>query len=452
MTVSKYTGRDGRQLWRYSFTYTSGGRQRHAEQRKFATRREAVDAERQRRQDVAASDGQTIGNGTVGDFLRWWIVRYEESGARKQSTVVNARKHVDVYLLPRLDAVRLRKLRLDDVQRVANDLHARGAVDGSPLSPKTVSNAVGTLRKALADAVKWRILPYNVAVGVDLPRRVKYEGDAYDDAEIGVLLAYLARHDDPAVSTVDYALIRTLFATGLRRGELLGLRWRDVDLVERVLTVRSTRVVVAGTVVETDPKTVSGRRRIRFDGDTCDALARLRNEIESVYESGGATLTDDDYVALRHDGRPIHPLTFARRFQRHAQRAGLRVIRLHDTRGSHVQEAVARGVDVVTVSRRVGHSRTSTTLDLYGRVLPSHDHEAADRVGASLTDAQVRASTTDPTSSVLRTTDVGTRTKNDPKTESDPERNVDGTTKTVGTVEATSGIERRYEYTTDALY
>ena len=452
MTVSKYTGRDGRQLWRYSFTYTSGGRQRHVEQRKFATRRAAVDAERQRRLDVAATDGATIGNGTVGDYLRWWIVRYDESGARKPSTVVNARKHVDVYLLPRLDAVRLRKLRLDDVQRVANDLHARGATNGSPLSAKTVSNVIGTLRKALADAVKWRILPYNVAVGVDLPRRVKYDGDAYDDGEIGVLLAYLARHDDPAVSIVDYALIRTLFATGLRRGELLGLRWRDVDLVERALSVRSTRVVVAGRIVETDPKTTSGRRRIRFDADTGDALARLRNEIESAYEIGGATLNDDDFVATRHDGRPVNPLTFGRRFQRHAQRAGLRVIRLHDTRASHVQASVAQGVDVVTVSRRVGHSRTSTTLDLYGRVLPSHDHDAADRVGATLSDAQVQASTTDRTSSLLRSPDVGTRTKNGTTDDNRPRRNVDGTTKNVGTVEATSGIERRYEYTTDALY
>lgn len=452
MTVSKYTGREGRQLWRYSFTYKSGGRQRHAEQRKFPTRRAAVDAERQRRVDLAATDGATIGNGTVGDYLRWWIVRYEESGARKESTVVNARKHVDAYLLPRLDGIRLRKLRLDDVQQVANDLHARGKRNGSGLSAKTVSNAIGTLRKALADAVRSRILPYNAAIGVDLPRRVKFEGDAYDAAEIGVLLAYLARQDDPSTSILDYALIRTLFATGLRRGEIMGLRWREVDLVLRTLTVRASRVVVAGRVVETDPKTSSGQRRIRFDADTGDALARLRNALEHNLALGGAVLTDDDYVATRFDGRPVHPLTFYRRFQRHAGRAGLQVIRLHDTRGSHVQESLAQGVDVVTVSRRVGHSRTSTTLDLYGRVLPSHDHAAADRVGEILSDAQVHASTTDPTSYVLRTPDVGTRTKNGTTDDTRPPRNVDGTTKNNQTVEATSGIERRYEYTEQALY
>ena len=274
-----------------------------------------------------------------------------------------------------------------------------------------------------------------------MPRRVKYEGDAYDNAEMGVLLAYLYAHDDPAVSIVDYALIRTLFASGLRRGEVCGVRWRDVDLVERTLTVRTTRLVVAGTVYDDDPKSRASRRTFRFDADTGDALARLRNEVERVLALGCAALGDDDYVATRLDGRPVHPQTLYRRFLRHAQRAGLRKIRLHDSRPSNVQASFAHGVDAVTVSRRVGHSRTSTTLDLYGRYLPSHDHDAADRVGAILSDAQVRASTTDPTSYELRTHNPGTGTKTGGQSESDPARNVDGTTENAPTVEATSGIE-----------
>ncbi|MGA0710834.1 MAG: tyrosine-type recombinase/integrase [Ilumatobacteraceae bacterium] len=125
--------------------------------------------------------------------------------------------------------------------------------------------------------------------------------------------------------------------------------------------------------------------------------------LEAAFDRSGNPLTDDDYVATRLDGQPIHPLTLFNRFQRHAQRAGLRKIRFHDSRASHVQASYALGVDPVTVSRRVGHSRTSTTLDLYGRLMPSSDHSAADLVGASLTDSQVNARTTDPTSYALRT-------------------------------------------------
>jgi hypothetical protein len=413
MTVSSYTGRGGVKSWRYSFTYTAGGKQRHAERRGFVSKRDAADAERRRRIEVAAMDSATTIDGTAADYLRSWLIRYTESGARKLSTVRNVTTHVEKYLVPRLESVKLRRLNLDVVQRVVNDLHASGGRNGEALSAKTVSNLHGTLHKALSDAVKWRILPFNAADGVDLPRRTQYVGDAYDSAEQGVLL---------------------------------------VDLVERRLTVRRNRIVVGGVVHETDPKTRSGRRTVTFDADTGDALGRLRNALEAVCEQSGTPLTDNDYVATRLDGQPVHPQVLSRRWKRHAKDAGLRSIRFHDSRASHVQASYALGVDPVTVSRRVGHSRTSTTLDLYGRLMPSSDHSAADLVGASLTDSQVNARTTDPTSYALRTIRVG----NDPKARTTqdvrPARNLDGITESTHSVEATSGIERSHEWAINALY
>jgi len=452
MTVSSYTGRGGVKSWRYSFTYTASGKQRHAERRGFASKRDAVEAEQRKRIEVAALDGVTPIDGTVADFLRSWLIRYTESGARKLSTVANARLHVDKYLAPRLENVKLRKLNLDIVQRVMNDLHTSGSRKGEALSAKTISCVHGTLHKALGDAVRWRILPYNAAEGIDLPRRTQYVGDAYDAAEMGVLLHYLTQHPDPAVSVVDYALIRVAFATGLRRGELCGLRWADVDLVERRLTIRNNRIVIGGTVHETDPKTRSGRRTVTFDGDTGDALGRLRNALEAVCDVSGTPLTDDDYVATRLDGQPVHPATLRNRWLKHTNKAGLRRIRLHDSRASNVQELYALRVDPVTVSRRVGHSRTSTTLDLYGRLMPSSDHSAADVVGASLSDSQVNARTTDETSYVLRTMPVGNDPKGRTTQDTEPASNLDGTTKSTYSVEATPRIERNYEWAINPLY
>jgi integrase len=452
MTVSSYTGRGGVKSWRYSFTYTAGGRQRHAEKRGFATKRDAQEAEGRRRIEVASLDGAAAGDGTVADYLRSWILRYEASGSRKVSTVYNVKRHVGVYLAPRLEGVKMRRLTLDVVQRLTNELHASGGENGQPLSGKTVGNIVGTLHKALTDAVKMRVLPYNAADGVDLPRRTQYEGEAYDAAEMRLLLAYLSKHDDPAVSVVDYALIRVAFATGLRRGEVCGLRWKDVDLVERRLNVRVNRIVVGGTAVETDPKSRAGRRTVTFDAETGDALGRLRNAQEAAYETARSPLTDDDYVASRLDGQPVHPVTLTHRFQRHAKRAGLKRVRLHDTRASHVQESYALGVDPVTVSRRVGHSRTSTTLDLYGRLLPSHDHEAADLIGATLSESVVKNRTTDETSYALRTPSVGNDRNTRTKQDVEPASDIGGTTESVGKVEATSGIERSHEWSENALY
>lgn len=452
MTVSSYTGRGGAKLWRYSFTFTAGGKQRHAEKRGFITKRDAQDAERRRRIEVASLDAATAIDGTVADFLRGWLVRYEASGSRKATTVYNVKRHVDVYLAPRLEGVKLRRLTLDVVQRLTNDLHASGGAGGSPLSAKTISNVIGTLHKALGDAVKMRVLPYNAAEGVDLPRRTKYEGDAYDGEEMRRLFTYLARHDDPAVSVVDYALLRVVFACGLRRGEVCGLRWRDVDLVERRLHVRTNRVVVGNRTIETDPKTSSGRRSVPFDADTGDALARLRDALEAGCEAARSPLTDADYVATRLDGQPVHPLTLYRRFQRHAERAGLKRVRLHDGRASRVQAASALGVDPVTLARQGGWSRTSTMLDLYGRLLPSHDHNAADVMGAVLSVPDVKNRTTDQTSYELRTETVGNDPNGRTTQDVEPARNLDGTTQHDSKVEATSGIERRHEWAEDALY
>lgn len=440
MTVNRYKARDGVERWRYDFSYQVNGKKRHAERRGFLTKREALEAESRRRAEMTATDGATVGDGTTGDYLRHWLRRYAESGSRKPSSVAHVEGNVTRYLIPLLGDKRLSRLTVDDVQDAATQLHKRGGHGGRPLSPKTVANVIGTLRKALTDAVRWRLLSHNPATHVEVPRAEKYEGDAYDAAEIGVLLAYLSRHDDPTVSILDHALIRTLFTTGLRRGELLGLRWHNVDLVERRLSVRRTRVVVEGTVLDGDPKTAAGRRTIRFDAETGDALARLRNAAEAFAGKAGTKVGDDDLIATTFDGQPVHPLTFSRRFQRHAQRAGLRKIRLHDTRASHVQASVASGVDIVTVSRRVGHARTSFTLDLYGRVLASHDDRAADVVGAMLTDATREAET----SYLLRTLRTGTGGNEAPDRTSpdvEPLENQENTTRDDPAREATPGIE-----------
>ena len=439
MTVSRYTGRGGVTRWRYSIKYQAGGKWHHVERRGFETKREATDAEHAARQDLRAVSGSMVGNGTVGDYLRWWFQRYEASGSRKQSTVANTRKHVFLHLIPHLEDVKLRRVTLDVVQDLANTLHRSGKKDGTGLDAKTVSNVIGTLRKALGDAVRSRKLPYNPAIGVDLPRRKKYEGKAYDATEIDVLLTHLRRDPNPEVSVVDYAIVRLLFATGLRRGEVLGLRWHDVDLLGRRLTVRTTRIVVDGRIVETDPKSIAGRRTVTFDGDTRDALARLRNALDDAYAVAGLTMGDDAYVATRLDGQPVHPLTITRRFQRHAIAAGLTPIRLHDPRGSHVQAALAGGIDPVTVSHRVGHSRTSTTLDLYGRLMPSHDQEAADLIGSLLNEANLRAQT----SSELRPGMVGNEVTRRTTSSVEPAENKGETTRDDATMEATPGIERQ---------
>jgi integrase len=304
------------------------------------------------------------------------------------------------------------------------------------MSAKSVRNVHGTLRKAIQDGVRARVLSWNPATAVDLPRWERPELDAYDGEEIGRLLAHVRTQGDPVV----FALLRLLFATGMRRGEVLGLRWRDVDFVERTVRVRETRSVVNGRIVLGTPKTRSSARRYSLDADTVIALAAAKSSVDDVLSAAGATLSDDDFVCTQHDGRPFHPLALTRTFQRLAKAAGLRRIRLHDIRASAAQQQFALGIDPVTVSQRLGHSRVSTTLDVYGRFLPSHDQEAADTVGAALDRAMRQASDADSGRGMDAGLDGNAQSRRTTR-DDEPRETALSTPKRSGTVEATSGIE-----------
>ena len=377
--------RDG---WKFRFSYRVDGVRRHVQRRGFATKADADRAMTAALARADAGDNFRQGVGTVGDYLRDWLDRYVASNRRKSSTVYDVTIHVRKYLLPRLEAVPLRKFDAARIQRLLNELLRSGGRGGKPLSAKTVRNVHGTLRKAIQDGVDQRVLSWNPATAVDLPRWDRPDLDAYDADEIGRLLSYVREMGDP----VAYALIRVLFATGMRRGEVLGLRWRDVDFVDRVVHVRETRTVVAGKVVIGKPKTRPSVRRHSLDVDSVVALAAAKSYVDDSLSHAGTSLSDDDFVSTQVDGRPFHPLALTRTFQRYAKAAGLRQIRLHDTRASAAQQQFALGIDPVTVSRRLGHSRVSTTLDVYGRFLPSHDQDAANAVGADL-DRVIRQAT-----------------------------------------------------------
>ena len=183
-----------------------------------------------------------------------------------------------------------------------------------------------------------------------------------------------------------YALWVLLLTTGMRRGELAGLRWCDVDLDARVLSVVRTRVSVAYSVCESDPKTRSSRRTITLDARVVGVLrAHRRRQLEERLAWGGAW-TDTGYVFTREDGWPMHPERISVLFSRLVEIAGVPKIRLHDLRHTSASLALASGVHPKVVGERLGHSSISVTLDLYSHVMPSLQAEAAAKLGALILD------------------------------------------------------------------
>ena len=230
------------------------------------------------------------------------------------------------------------------------------------------------LRKALNDAVLWGLLVRSPLLGVKPPRHEAPEMRAWTPDEAR---RFLDAVDDDRL----YALWVLVLATGMRRGELAGLRWVDVDLDAGVLAVRRSRVSVSYLVHESDPKTRSSRRTISLDTRVIAVLrAHRRLQLEERL-AWGAAWTDTGYVFTREDGYPLHPERITVLFGRLVESCGLSRVRLHDLRHSSASLILAAGVHPKIVSERLGHSSTSITLDLYSHVIPGLQEEAAAKLG-----------------------------------------------------------------------
>ena len=170
----------------------------------------------------------------------------------------------------------------------------------------------------------------------------------------------------------------------MRRAELLGLRWRDVDLSLGQVAVVQTRLKANGTTYFAGPKTQRSRRTIAIDGATVDVLKRHRAAQARERLAFGPLYEDNDLVFCFRDGRPLDPDGVSQRFQRHAREARLPVLRFHDLRHTHATLGLMADVHPKVMQERLGHSSVAFTLDIYSHAIPTMQGEAASKVAALL--------------------------------------------------------------------
>jgi integrase len=253
-----------------------------------------------------------------------------------------------------------------------------GDEDRAPLSAATVRLIHTLIRQALADAVKWNRLARNPADSADPPSASAAKSrqmQAWDRDHLRTFLEHV-REDRL------YAAWRVAATTGVRRGELLGLRWRDVDLESARASIVRALVDGPGEPQVSAPKTEAGRRAIALDPETVVALRAHRKAQAAEKLALGPAYEDHGLIFCREDGAPIWPRTFSRQFGRLSEDAGLPVIRLHDLRHTYATLALQAGVHPKVVQERLGHANVGVTLDTYSHAIPAMQEDAAATVAA----------------------------------------------------------------------
>lgn len=349
------------------------GRRRQRWHGGFLTQREAVLA----RASLIGEGLSLFRPGTDEPTFAQWVLEtwLPLTATRvKPTTFESYRRNVELHVLPVIGGRPMREISGSELTALYARLLVGGGA-GRPLSPKTVRYIHMTIHKALADAVDGGNLDENVAARAKPPRPVGCQVSASQIWSASALAQFL-RH---ARSDRLGAIWRLAAMTGMRRGEVLGLRWSDVDFDGTRLSVRRARVALGSRVIESTPKG-GGGRTIDLDDQTTEQLwAHHRRQLHE------RTTCDDsdrgqDAVARSPTGEAIHPDAFSRGFRRLVAQAGLPRIRLHDLRHTHASLALGAGVPVKVVSERLGHASAAFTLTVYAHVLPGMQAAAAAEV------------------------------------------------------------------------
>ena len=246
------------------------------------------------------------------------------------------------------------------------------------LAPKTVQNVHGFLHRALVDAVAWKYLSDNPAGNVKPPRRPRTRRQVWKTEEIQIFLKSV--RDDRFA-----ALFLLELTTGIRRGQICGLKWDAVDLDVGEITLHNNRVVVGGQAHDkAGGKTRNADKTISIDRATVAALRRWRDVQDSERAFFETDYHPGNYVFTYQDGRPLHPDSIRERFDRLAAAAGLPRITFHDLRHSYATGALRAGVSPKVISERIGHANVGFFLETYAHVLGNDDREAAEQAASFL--------------------------------------------------------------------
>ncbi|WP_377461018.1 site-specific integrase [Micromonospora andamanensis] len=416
--IKKVTLKNGKT--RYRFVIDVGRKADGRRDQRTYTYNTLKEAREQRAKIIAESaKGTFVADSakTVAEHLPEWLAGRRKLQESTRTNYANSLKPV-IERLGHIPLQKLTKTQVDDLVTWMLESGRRVGKKGRPLAPATVTLTLGRLAQALDDAVKQGILVRNVARLVDSPGTApQKEMSTWTAEQAAAFLAYVAE------DRLFAAWCLSLY--GLRRGEVLGLRWCDIDLEAKTLTVCVTRIIVKDQVVHSTPKSARSKRTLPLDDTLVAALRRLKSRRAQErlkagrdYRSSCQTC-NESHVFVDEVGEEVDPESYSDRFEVLVRRAGLPLIRLHDTRHTCGTLMHLRNVPAAVISAWLGHANVAFTMKTY---VHSQD-EALKAAGGTLgavygtTEKETAADDTEQ-DNVTREPDVRKCEKNGPENES----------------------------------
>ncbi len=316
--------------------------------------------------DTAATSTQvTLGRYLTEQYMPMRRQRIQPPTAHRYAWMI------EHYIDPALGSMPLRSVRAEHLDRFYRDLQETGGATGAGLAPKTVYDVHVVIRSAFTQAHRQHLVNVNPALGAQPPRsrlRQRTGPECWTASQLNEFLA-ATRH------LRLYPALHVAAFTGMRRGELAGLRWGDWHRATHSLSIARSRQVVAGRSIEVPVKTRTSRRCIDIDAETERVLRSWRSRQR---RDGHATGTNDP-IFTNEAGAPVNPESLYQLFHRQVLRLDLPRICLHGLRHTHASLLVAAGVPIKVVSERLGHANPGFTMATYQHVMPGMGADAADR-------------------------------------------------------------------------
>ena len=309
---------------------------------------------------------------TVSAWIQKWLDVYIIPTV-SPTTLVSYRGMIRRYIDPLIGHLQVQELTALAVQIWVNKLRVSPST-GKDMTAATIKHTYHVLRGAMDKAVQAGIIHRSPCVGIQLPKGEKKKPVIYSEVQIQHLL-------DFARGTEMELIIDLELCMGMRRGELLGLQWQDIDWGKNQIHIIRSRVAVDGKSVVKQPKTESGTRTLDVPEILMQKLKRYKIKCMEQKIRMGRKLMEDDFIIVHTDGRPIYPEYVSQMFTKLQKRAGLPKCRFHDLRHLCASIMVKQGIEVKVAQERLGHKDITTTMNIYAHVLPGSAKEAAEKIG-----------------------------------------------------------------------